>query len=391
MPGDSPRWMIRVLPALIFLVLAGCNLPYPGPYRGRVTDAQTGQPISGAKVEAEWWCHDNPLPDGPGSYFIRSWTVTNDRGAFRLEKETRRGGLFGSHFVLRISAEGYIPAHLIAEPSGTPLPAGTEEYPFTKTSAYKVFPAELKIKLTPAVPVFLKALRSGVPLQMKIAREKLIRLLGVDYRYDPDKWEEALKFPRTSSLERPDKGLAEKRPGCPCPESIDKFKRPRELRRKVRKLLKAAAFGRMEEVKILLDAGVDCNARNYACRTPLMKAAGMGRVSMVRFLLSKGADVNAKDDNCRTPLMRAASMYGSSEIVALLLSHGADVNARDKDGVTALMSASLFGYADTTKILVSNGADVNVKDKDGETAWFKAAVVSHSEVMRILEMQGAKR
>jgi len=308
---------------------------------------------------------------------------------FRLAKETRRGGIFGSHLVLRISAEGYIPAHLLADASDIPLPAGTKAYPFIDTSKYKEFPARLNVELAPAIPVLLKAVKSGIPLHQRVAREKLTKLLGVDYGYDADKWEKAVESRDRGGIDRVEEAPPE-RLGCPCPESVHKSRRPREVRTRVRRLVRAAALGDMKEVKSLLADGVDCNARNYACRTALTKASSNGRYQLVEFLLSEGADVNAKDDNCRTALMKAAS-YNRSEILDLLLSHGAEVNAADKDGMTALMSAAMFGHMDAVRVLLSGGAEVNQKDKDGETAWFKAAVVSHEQVMKILKSYGKNR
>lgn len=387
--GDVGRTIGICLAGTLFCVLAGCDLPFPGPYEGRVTDSETLEPISGARVDAEWWCHDNPLPDLPGSFSIRSSTFTDERGLFRLERETRRGGIFGSQFVLRISSEGYIPAHLVADASDIPLPPGTEAYPFIETSKYKEFPARLTVELTPAIPVLLKALKSGIPLHQRVAREKLTKLMGVDYGYHADKWEKAVESRDGGGID-PVGEAPPKRLGCPCPESVHKFRRPREVRTRVRRLVRAAALGDMKEVKSLLADGVDCNARNYGCRSALMKASSNGRYQLVEFLLSEGADVNAKDDNCRTALMKASS-YNRSEILDLLLSHGAQVNAADKDGMTALMSAAMFGHMDAVRVLLSGGAEVNQKDKDGETAWFKAAVVNHKEVMKILKSHGRNR
>ncbi len=373
------------------LVLGGCVLPFPGPHEGRVTDSQTGKPISGAKVEAEWWCHDNPLPDGPGSFFVRSSTVTDDQGLFRLEKETRRGGLFGASFALKISADAYIPAVLMGDRSGNPLPPSTAGYPFRETASYVEFPTNLHIQLAPAAPVLLKAMKSGKPMYQKTAREKLTKLLGVDYKYNADKWEAAI----LSGVKQPvgvvkdDKSSEDA--GCPCPDAADRSGQPREIRRKVRSLVKAAALGEMNKVKGFLDDGMDPGSQNYACRTALMKAVSSGHLQIAKLLLSKGADVNARDDNCRTALFRAASRYDSSLMLETLLSHGAEANARDKDGKTPLMCAATFGRAAAVQILLSNGAEASLKDKDDETAWFKAAVVDRKDVMELLESHRTNR
>jgi len=181
-------------------VLGGCfSVPLPDPFEGRVTDNQNGRPVAGAEVEAESWCHDNPLPDGPGSFFVRSNTKTDKSGFFRLKKETRRGGLFGCSFALKINAENYIPTNLLYEPKGFPLPPETVAFPFINTSAFKEFPAKLEIQLAPAIPVFLKAIKSGNPMYQRTAREKLTKLIGVDYGYDSDKWEKALTAKESGS------------------------------------------------------------------------------------------------------------------------------------------------------------------------------------------------
>ena len=385
------RWFLALLGLLGALLVAGCSLPYPGPYNGTVIDAQTGKPISDAVVEAQWWCHDSPIPDSGGSFFVRSSTLTDGRGHFRLKKETSRGGLFGSSFVLKVSSDGYIPVCILADPSNTPLPESTESYPFIDTTQVREYPAEVLVKLKPAVPVWLKAIRSGVPFHQKVAREKLTEFFGVDHKYDADKWRQTSRSAAKSNDQAGRDSDASKEAGCPCPNAADRSGQPKEIRKKVRSLLNAAAAGETDKVKTLLDEGMDPNAQNYACRTALMKAAFMGRLEMVEFLVSKGAEVNMKDDNCFSALMNAASRYDSVAILKALLSNGAEVNARDKNGVMALMLAAQFGYTDAVGLLLSHGADVNAKDKDGETAWFKAAAASHKEVMAILESYGAKR
>jgi hypothetical protein len=175
-------------------LLGGChpNVSLPGPFEGRITDIKTGHPIAGARVEMENWRHDNPLPDGPGSFFVRADTKTDESGFFRLKKETRRGGYFGCSFALKISAEGYIPATLIYEPKGVPLPPETRAYPFVHTATFDRLPRKLEVRLAPALPVLLAAIKSGKPDYMGIAREMLAKLIGVDYGYDADKWEKAV-------------------------------------------------------------------------------------------------------------------------------------------------------------------------------------------------------
>ncbi len=383
-------WVARCLLLSALLVITGCKLPFPGPHAGRVIDASTGEPIQTAEVEAEWWCHDNPLPDGPGSFFLRSSTFTDEHGAFRIDKEDRRGGLFGSGFVLKVSKDGYIPLRLIAMEAGEELPESTVNYPLVDVVPYRTFRNDLQIELKPALPVLLETMRSGEPLHQKVAREELTRLLGVDLKYDADAWETFVRSGSTGEMTTGLDNEADQGPVCPCPNAADRSGQPREVRKKVREFVTAARNGKMEEVKRHLETGMDPNARNYACRTALMGAAGNGHAELLAFLLNAGADVNARDDNCRTALMKASARYDSTPLVQILISHGADPNARDKDGTTPLMQAAAFGNRDTVEVLLSHGANVNVTDKDGESARFKAAVLGRSEIVALLESHGAK-
>src|SRR6266481_3428903 len=138
-------------------------------------------------------------------------------------------------------------------------------------------------------------------------------------------------------------------------------------------LLYAAAFGSVDAVKILLDAGADVNAKNALLVSPLLW--GAGDLEKVRLLVSKGADVNARSKQGQTPLLIAASHDGASEIVKLLLDSGAKVNVQDVRGMTPLMLAIATDRADArvVKLLLAKGADTAIKSKNGETAadWAK--------------------
>jgi len=77
--------------------------------------------------------------------------------------------------------------------------------------------------------------------------------------------------------------------------------------------------------------------------TPLIAAACAcavatmnGTYDILKILLQNGVDVNAKDHDGRTALMLAASSPDDVSSVKLLLSHGADPVLKDKDGHTAL-------------------------------------------------------
>ena len=100
----------------------------------------------------------------------------------------------------------------------------------------------------------------------------------------------------------------------------------------------ASQNGRVEIVRLLLDAGADKNLLDCDGFTALMLASDRGHHEVVRLLLEAGADEGLTNCFGRTALM-PASQAGRVEIVRLLLDAGADKNLLDCDGFTALMLA----------------------------------------------------
>jgi TonB family protein len=153
-------------------------------------------------------------------------------------------------------------------------------------------------------------------------------------------------------------------------------------------LLTAAGEGRVDDVRALLDAGLDVNARNEDAWTPLLYAALGGHPEVVNLLLEYGADVNASNSAGWTPLI-AAAMSGRAEVVGMLLERGADVNAGDTSGQTALMYAARGGHTEAVALLLDYGVDVNAKEEEGETPLTAAEAAGHVEVVKLLLKGGA--
>ncbi|XP_067950569.1 protein phosphatase 1 regulatory subunit 16A-like isoform X2 [Watersipora subatra] len=216
-------------------------------------------------------------------------------------------------------------------------------------------------------------------------------------------------------------------------------------------LLEAAARNDVNEVRALLEEGVNPDVANEDGLTALHQCSIDDSEDMVLLLLEYGANVNAKDSELWTPL-HAASTCANLRICQHLLSKDADtlaVNAdgnmpydicedektleyietemarhgitqelidetrlstektmmqdmkeyerdgndltlwRDRTGATLLHIAAAYGYADVTSYLLSKRNDVNAMDSDGWTPAMAAACWGQVPVLELLAKNGA--
>ncbi len=155
-----------------------------------------------------------------------------------------------------------------------------------------------------------------------------------------------------------------------------------------RQLFNAATTNDVETVKVLLNKGVNINAKDTHGATALIKAASRGYADMTRLLLDKGAEINVKANDGWTALMGAAG-GGETNTVKLLLDKGVDINAKDTNGMTALLFAAAKGQIDTVRLLLDKGADINVQDDLGWTALMFAVAGDKTNMVNILLDKGA--
>ena len=102
----------------------------------------------------------------------------------------------------------------------------------------------------------------------------------------------------------------------------------------------AAGASDVEVIQVLLSHATDVDLDGS--REALNWAAARGRLDTAKLLIEHGFDVNAATEDCivgRTPLIAACqSLYRDIDktgATKLLVENGADVNARNKDGWTA--------------------------------------------------------
>jgi hypothetical protein len=123
--------------------------------------------------------------------------------------------------------------------------------------------------------------------------------------------------------------------------------------------------------------------------TALHVAAAVGRTEICKSLLEAGASADAKGAEGATPLL-AALNSGTINCVPTLLEYGANVNARDGHGKTALMFLMNYGPEDAfiraiVKQIVAKGADVNAKDAEGKSVEDWAAYYKHERFDELLQ------
>lgn len=127
-----------------------------------------------------------------------------------------------------------------------------------------------------------------------------------------------------------------------------KFSTPEEIRKLKRKLapiypeirlIQAVSVHNTEEVKRLLECGVNPNSTDSQLRSALHVAVSKGYTDIVQLLLSYGADPNKRDVIYNTPLHLAACIHNLS-IISMLINAKADVSCLDMHGRNPLQLAS---------------------------------------------------
>ena len=192
-------------------------------------------------------------------------------------------------------------------------------------------------------------------------------------------------------------------------------------------LMWGAAQEDPEVVRVLLEHGADVRARSATHllpvslgdgdpfeesvmqpqrgSTPLLFAARHGRIENARLLLDAGADVNETAPTGESVLVRA-SFSDQGKFAAFLLERGANPNAAGA-GYTALHTAVLRGDLELVKALCAHRADPNSRITKGSrqhrnTNWYAlsgslagatpfwlAAKYAEIEIMRFLVANGA--
>ena len=151
-------------------------------------------------------------------------------------------------------------------------------------------------------------------------------------------------------------------------------------------LMMAAAYGDLESMKILVEAGANVNAENEFGATALLWCAA--DAAKVEFLLTHGAAA-AQSKLGRTPLLLASRVNGNAKAVRLLLEKEAAASKFDNMGNAPLTMAANAGDPDAVRLLLAAKAPAGHADKAGLTALMGAASNGSVEVAKLLLAQKA--
>ncbi|KAL4894088.1 ankyrin repeat-containing domain protein [Aspergillus ambiguus] len=144
----------------------------------------------------------------------------------------------------------------------------------------------------------------------------------------------------------------------------------------------AAARGRDDACRVLLDYGAYIDHRDHMKRTPLWYAVVNNHESVCVLLMERGAALDILDDQRRTPLFQAV-LNGWHDQCCLLLTKGAKANIYDVEGSTPLVYAAAANRGRICQLLLEHGADINSRDREGRSPlWLvrEEAEIEHKEL-----------
>lgn len=142
----------------------------------------------------------------------------------------------------------------------------------------------------------------------------------------------------------------------------------------------AIVFGSVENVKSLLDKGVDLSIRDCWQRTPWLLSLQAGEVEKAKLILASGANPHDRGLGGNTPLIYAIE-NNRIEVLEWLIKEGFDFETTDESGTTALMVAAENGCTDCARLLLESGANP-AKVNDWESKAIQEA--SNLAIVRML-------
>jgi ankyrin repeat protein len=163
--------------------------------------------------------------------------------------------------------------------------------------------------------------------------------------------------------------------------------RPANVKEAVKALQDAAAEGRVDDLRRLLDAHpdlLDARGVEFQKQTALHKAAAKNQLACVRMLLDHGADVDIRDYGDNAYPLHFAAESADLAVVRMLVEAGSDVVGEGDDHhVNVLGWATCLGRVreDIAQYLLSHGARQNI--------WSAIALGRADDVRRFVRAEPA--
>jgi hypothetical protein len=196
------------------------------------------------------------------------------------------------------------------------------------------------------------------------------------------------------------------------------FKNRRQKKRE-KALMYAVKYDHVEDIRALLDEGVDINVRNGHTDhfTPLTYAVARGSANAVQCLIERKADLEKTGYNGMTPLTYALwckksdivnllleartdmkntlgfviNHNGEKEIIRDLIARGAEMGPLDAAGNTPLHLAAKMGRRDFCEMLLAAGADSRAMNNNGDTPAHSARAANFHGLADFLETGGVQK
>jgi len=150
----------------------------------------------------------------------------------------------------------------------------------------------------------------------------------------------------------------------------------------------ALAWGNPLVVGPILTAGARADGGMPNGETILPWAIRAGRLEWVRMMMQAGADPHLKDRQ-GNPLLHVAMDCGRRDLVDSLIALGADTGAVDANGESTLHFALRRGWLDVVPRLIAGGADPNLPSPSGVTPLEVALKVRDAGLLAVLLKGGA--
>ncbi len=149
----------------------------------------------------------------------------------------------------------------------------------------------------------------------------------------------------------------------------------------------AVQNNRLTIVKTLIKLGFDVDSRSGDGRTALMLAISRGRLNLIKLFINAHANLNLRNAAGDPVLMQIFGYLPmhKDEIAQMLLAARANPDAQNAAGATALMRAAAMREPGVIRFLLEAGARLDVQALNGFTPLtYSIAIGSHIDIIRTL-------